>query len=149
LYEENHIELDSEGSKMLKDQAAKIEQLTEENANLINDKMELNKVSEKAAKKIRIIEATKGLDDNTVGKVELFFESKDFSNVDEKVDNYVQMLVEESNEVDNKKGEDEKKEKNLDENTQIEGDDNQLDTDELNKPKDESADKIKRAEGLL
>ncbi len=124
LFEENHLELDSEGDKLLKSEVAKNEKLEEQNSDLINKNMELNKLNEDSAIKIRLNEATKDLTEKEAEKVNSFCEGKTFDDIDKKVDNYVSMIVEENNEKDNKVGNEEKK--NLNEDVK-DGDDNCID----------------------
>jgi len=106
-YEENHITIDSEGTKVLAEAKAEVESLKDQLSEAINEKMEAESIGKLGATKLRIIEATQGLEDSDVEKVKNLFENKDFDEVDSKIDNYIFILNEENLKKENNEGKDE------------------------------------------
>jgi len=121
LYEENHIELNADGSAKVKELSEKVEKLTSDLNESISKNIELENISEKAAVKLRINEVCDGLDDELVEQVKLNFSEKSFADVDAKIDNYIEMIVEEKTNKENKVGSEDKP---LNESKKLESDEN-------------------------
>lgn len=121
LYEDNHIELNADGSAKVKELTGKIERLTDDLNESIDKNIELENILEKAAVKLRIHDACEGLDEVFTEQVKLNFSDKSFSEVDAKIDNFVEMIVEEKANKDNKVG---NEEATLNETNNLETNDN-------------------------
>jgi len=97
LFEESHVELDSEGSLILKSMQENIEQLKTENSKLIAEKMEQAELLESVAKSRLIAEKVDGLKEDQKNRVETYFEGKDFITVQNDIDSMINLIVEEEN----------------------------------------------------
>lgn len=95
LFESKYVSLDSEGSALLKDLTMKVESLEDKLATKINENIELNSLCEKAACKSIISEKVADLTVSQRQKVSMFFEGKDFNNIQKNIDSYVDMISEE------------------------------------------------------
>lgn len=113
IYEENHISIDSEGSKVLAESKEEVESLKDQLSEAINAKMEAESLAEIASVKLRISEAVDGLSDEDSKKVKELFEGKSFDEVDSKLDNYISILNEENLNDENSEGKDEINESNI------------------------------------
>ena len=107
IYEDNHVSLDSEGTKVIAEAKEEVANMKESLSEAINDKMEAVTLAESGAVKLRIIEATDGLADEDASKVKNLFEDKSFEEIDGKIDNYVTILSEEKLSKENLDGKDE------------------------------------------
>lgn len=98
LFEENHIELDSEGSSLLKTKEDEIEDLKNENSSIMAKNIEYKEILEKVAIKKLIEEKTEGLSDEESKKVSVMAENvNSFDILKEKIDTIVDIVLEESN----------------------------------------------------
>jgi len=95
-FERHYVSIDSDGNRQ-------IEELKEENAKLekevskqLAEKVELSKLAETAAAKLLISEKTQDLTEGQQKKVQMFFEGKDFDTISEKIDGYIALISEES-----------------------------------------------------
>lgn len=104
VYEDNHVSLDSEGLKVIKEAKEQVEALKEDLSEAINAKMEAEKLAEGAATKLRITEAVVGLSKEESEKVKTIFEGKSFAEVDQKIGGYVSLLIEEKTKAENAAG---------------------------------------------
>lgn len=114
VFEEQGLELNTEGEAIVKKLKEEVETLKEQNSTLIDEKTELASTAEKAAIRLRINDATADLTNEQKERVVEFFEGKNFEHVDERIDNYVEHVIEESESAKNGK---DKKDDLLDENT--------------------------------
>jgi hypothetical protein len=110
LFAENFVELDSEGSSLLKQAKLELESLQTENSKLIEEKTELSVTAEKAATTLLLKDKTTGLTDEQTIRVKTLFEGKSFDEVHEKIDTFIDSLIVEEAKVANEVGKDEKKE---------------------------------------
>lgn len=117
LFAENFLELDSEGSSLIKAANEKVESLTNENTNLIDEKIQLTEKMEKLATKMRIDESLVGLTEGQTIRVKEFFADKSFEEVDGKIQSFVDMILEEKTEKNETINE---SEKHVDENDHTE-----------------------------
>lgn len=136
LYENEYVALDVEGSGLIAKSKKDVEQLKEDNSKLISEKMELSELVEKGALKLIISEKTDGLTETQKKRVNVFCEGKAFSEVESKIDSFIE-IVEEKEEVINESNEP-SEEVNLDENQKNESNEDGIDESEINK--DEKSD---------
>jgi len=122
VYEDNHVSLDSEGSKVIAEAKDEVIKLKDDLSEAINAKMEAEKLAETGAIKLRISESVVGLSEEDSAKVKTLFEDKSFDEIDSKIDNYVSILAEETLKEENNAGKDE-----VETTTELESDDNGLD----------------------
>jgi len=99
LFEESHMELDSEGSALLKSMQEQVETLKTEHSKLIAEKMEQSVLIEAAAKDRIISEKINGLTEEQKVRVKTFVESKDFESVQTDIDRIISIVIEEENKV--------------------------------------------------
>ena len=95
LFEEKHVELDTEGYTLIKEAKEEIENLETKVSEKISDYMEIKTENETLKKQKLISESVDGLSDEQKESVNMFFEDKDLSEVESKISNYVEMLIEE------------------------------------------------------
>ena len=103
VFEENGLELNTDGEVQVKKLKEEIDTLKGENSDLINKNMESADRAEKAAILLRITEATENLTVEQKTRVKEMFEGKDFDTVHAKIDGFVDMIIEESTEKANDK----------------------------------------------
>jgi len=102
VYEENHIVIDSEGTKIIKEAKEEVESLKEQLSESIATSMENEKLAKVAATKLLIKESVEGLSVEQTERVKTLFEGKDFEEVQAKIGTYVTMLIEEDVKKDTK-----------------------------------------------
>jgi len=107
VLQENYVKFDSEGGVLLSESTARIAQLEKDNNKLIEEKLELSSIAEKAAIKLLLEEKTEGLNEEQTARVYEIFEGKTFDEIETKVVGYVDLIVEEESKVSNEKGKDE------------------------------------------
>ena len=97
IFEESHVELDSEGSSIIKQANEEIETLKSEKSQLIAEKMEQHELLERTAKSHLITDKVEGLNEEQKNRVVAYFENKDFSTVQSDIDSMINLVVEEEN----------------------------------------------------
>jgi hypothetical protein len=105
VFSESHLELDSEGTTLVKEAKEEIEKLTAANSALIEEKTELAVTAEKAAKALLIKESVEGLSKDQATNVTSLFEDKSFDETIEKIGSVVDMIIDEDTKAANGKTE--------------------------------------------
>jgi hypothetical protein len=94
LFEEKYVALDSEGNKVLAETKAEVKELKDKLNEAYAEKLELSKLAESAAVKLKISEKTEDLTESQKQRVKVFFEDKSFDEVESKIDSFVEMISE-------------------------------------------------------
>jgi hypothetical protein len=97
LLENNFVSVDSDGSKLLTEAKNEIINLKKETSDLIAEKIQLNERLEKAATFMLINEKSEGLTENNKKRMTEMFKGKSFDEVEGRINEYVEFLVESSN----------------------------------------------------
>jgi len=101
IFSENSLELDTEGSKIVKKLQRKLEGAEKDLSESIQEKMTLTEKLEKVAVSNLISEKTDGLTDEQASRVKKMFEDKSFEDVEKSIDGIVDMVISEENSVEN------------------------------------------------
>jgi len=96
VFGQNYIELDSDGSALLKQEQQKIAKLERELSNAHSKIMESENRLEKSATFLLISEKTKGLTESHTQRVIKMFKNKKFDEVQDTIDEFVSMIKESS-----------------------------------------------------
>jgi hypothetical protein len=110
ILEESAISLDVDGAKLLKDKDVEIANIKADNDKHIAESIEYKELAEKAATKLLIKDKTDGLKDEQTERVVSMFEGKSFDDVENKIDSFIDMIVEEENHTEKKDEKTENKE---------------------------------------
>lgn len=94
VFSENHIELQSEGTKMIEEAQKAKTDLEKQLSESIAKNMELEERLEKTATYLLISEKTEGLTDTQKKRVVKMFKDKSFDEVKDKIDTFVEMVKE-------------------------------------------------------
>ncbi len=94
VLEENYIHVDSDGSSLLREAKQELVKKNKQCSDLIAEKMQLNERLEKVATHLLMSESTQGLDSSQRKRVHEMFKDKNFDEVEEKLPNFVKMLLE-------------------------------------------------------
>lgn len=95
-FELNYAPLNTNGSVKLRECKQEIANLQNSLKKQFNENVKLNKLLEKTAKRSLIAEKTSGLSESEKAKVHKFFEGKSLSDMEHDIDNYVQMVTEQT-----------------------------------------------------
>jgi len=98
LFENKFVALDSEGEGKLRESEDKIAELEEKNISLISEKMEISEMAELAATKLLISEKSDELTESERDRLVVLTEGKDFEEIHSKIDTFVDMVTESSDE---------------------------------------------------
>lgn len=99
LFEEQYIPLDTTGSKKIREMKAENAQLQKSLKKQLSENLRLAEVAETNSKKALIAEKTEGMSNVQKSKVKNFFESKSFSETKTDIDNYIEMLDEQTEQI--------------------------------------------------
>jgi len=94
VLEENFISIDADGASLLKESKEEILKLRDQLSEAIADKMQLNERLEKVASHLLISESTKDLNEDQKKRVVEMFKGKSFDETEEKINGFVEFLVE-------------------------------------------------------
>lgn len=94
IFAENGLELDSEGSALLKEALEEITALKDDVNCLTEENLELNKILEKMATRDLLLTKTEGMLPEQKERVYNMFEGKSFEEVETKVDEFVDIVLE-------------------------------------------------------
>ena len=94
IFAENGLELDSEGSALLKEAQEEITALKDDVNRLTEENLELNKILEKMATRDLLGTKTEGMLPEQKERVYNMFEGKSFEEVETKVDEFVDIVLE-------------------------------------------------------
>jgi len=111
LFEEKYVELDSDGEKAIADSKEEIQQLKDQNSDLMAEKIELAKLAEGAAIKLLISDKTVDLTETQKDRVSAFCEGKTFEDVQEKIDRFVAIVEDDTEDKGEELNEEEEKDK--------------------------------------
>ena len=103
VFAENHIELKSDGEKIVKEATAKADSFETQLSESIAKNMELEERLEKSATFILMSEKTEGLTATQKQRVVSMFNDKHFNEVEKKIDNFVTLIKEGESVVSKKK----------------------------------------------
>lgn len=92
LFSENYVELDTEGSNIVKKSSEKVKELENQLSESIAKRMELDERLEKTATFLLINEKTEGMTQTQKARVTKFFKDKKFDEVKSKIDMFVEMV---------------------------------------------------------
>ena len=96
LFEEQYVPMDLTGSKKLREAKAENAELEKSLKKQLAENMRLIDLVEDSTKKATIAEKTYGLDATQKARVQKFFESKSLSETKKDIDDYVEMITEQS-----------------------------------------------------
>ena len=96
LFEDQYVPMDLTGSKKLREAKAENAELQKSLKKQLAENMRLIDLVEDSNKKATIAEKTAGLDANQKARVQKFFESKSFSETKKDIEDYVDMISEQS-----------------------------------------------------
>lgn len=94
LFEEKYVALDTDGNTLVKKLEEDVSGLKKQLDEQISKNMESNKLLEKFAVSHLIGDKTKDLTESQVTKVKSFFESKSFDEVEEKIESFIDLIIE-------------------------------------------------------
>lgn len=94
LFEEKYVALDTDGNTLVKKLEEDVSGLKKQLDEQISKNMESNKLLEKVAVSHLIGDKTKDLTESQVTKVKSFFESKGFDEVEEKIESFIDLIIE-------------------------------------------------------
>jgi hypothetical protein len=97
VFSENHIELDSDGAKKIKELSDSLESVKSELSETIAEKMELSELAEKGATKLLLIEKTEGLSKAQKDRINVILEDKSFDETESKIDDIINFVIEDEN----------------------------------------------------
>jgi hypothetical protein len=98
LFAENYVELDSQGTVLLKQKDEKIKELEEKVASFSKKVVESEERLEKSASFLLISEKTDGLTDTQKQRVVKMFKNKKFDEIKENIDEFISMIKESNGE---------------------------------------------------
>jgi len=96
LFEENFVELDTDGHKLLGEAKTEIETLEAKVNEEIENTMTVKAENETLKTKMLVMESTKDLTVAQIERVKTFFADKPYDEVNEKVDQFVEMILNET-----------------------------------------------------
>lgn len=96
VFAANHIEINSDGEKVVKEATQKAEELEGQLSEQIAKNLELEERLENTASYLLIAEKTSGLTESQKQRVVKMFKGKNFEEVKEKIDTFVEMVKESS-----------------------------------------------------
>jgi len=99
VFEESHIAIDTEGSKIVKESVEKIKALEEQASQLIAEKMELNEKVSQHEKGALLDEKVEGLSEDQQKRVFMMFENSSIDEINKKIDNFIDIVISEENKV--------------------------------------------------
>lgn len=92
----NYAPIDTSGNAKLRECKKEIADLQNSLKKQFNENVKLNKMLEKTAKRSLFAEKTSGLSEGEKAKVQKFFEGKSLSEMEQDIDNYVEMVTEQT-----------------------------------------------------
>lgn len=97
VFGSNYVDLDTDGSALLKQESAKVSRLEKELSEAHAKIMETEDRLEKSATFLLISEKTKGMTESDVKRVAKMFKNKKFDTVKEEIDTFIEMIKESTN----------------------------------------------------